>query len=167
MKLNNIYKLAIFSSLLTASTVSCVKKPLKEIQTTYLPEKAMIKLDSISKESQKVLQDTSYHFYGYDTLELNINELKTEPEKIVKKLDKKAKQNTPRSVVRTYTVMEPMFFNNKMKLYPKIKHDYEPNFIKQKAIIKDIKLFTKDSTDFYVPVEYYGIPNQKVLNKNK
>ena len=161
MKLNNIYKLAIFSSLLTASTASCVKKPLKEIQTTYLPEKAMIKLDSISKESQKVLLDTSYHFYGYDTLELNINELKTEPKTIVEKLDRKAKQNTPS------TVMKPMFFNNKMKLYPKIKHDYEPNFINQKVIIKDIKLFTRDSTDFYVPVEYYGIPNQKVLNKNK
>lgn len=45
---------------------------------------------------------------------------------------------------------------------PKTKYVYAGEHINHKAVIKDPKIFTTDSTDMYIPVEYYGQINPKV-----
>ena len=67
-------------------------------------------------------------------------------------------------VVDKYTALEPLYPwkpASPMRV-PKTKYVYAGEHINHKAVIKDPKIFTTDSTDMYIPVEYYGQINPKV-----
>lgn len=109
------------------------------------------------------MNDTTYHFYGRDTLKLNKN-FADKTEKFLKEINKQAKSNDKQVVVDKYTALEPLYPwkpASPMRV-PKTKYVYAGEHINHKAVIKDSKIFTTDSTDMYIPVEYYGQINPKV-----
>ena len=84
---------------------------------------------------------------------------------IQKKMDKRAKEKDKSVVVGSHMVMVPIYTDKRTTLMPQWHNDYAKIHINQKAIVKDTKVFTTDSTDIYIPVEYYGQINPKTLKK--
>ena len=147
MKINKLTGYLAVSTLL-AACVSSTNKTFKPLPENLIPEQIEHKVDSLSKETKKIMNDTTYHFYGRDTLKLN----------------KQAKSNDKQVVVDKYTALEPLYPwkpASPMRV-PKTKYVYAGEHINHKAVIKDSKIFTTDSTDMYIPVEYYGQINPKV-----
>ena len=164
MKINNLKTLSL--SVLLASATACTHKSFKPMPQEYIPCGIKESVDSFSKESQNILKDTSYKCYGYDTVKITPKDVRSISD-FGKKLDSKAKEKDKSVITKSYTVMEPVFFNNKMHLYPQVKHKYEKEHMEQKGIIKDVTFLTTDSTDIYIPVEYYGKDNPNVKKKDK
>ena len=146
MKINKLTGYLAVSTLL-AACVSSTNKTFKPLPENLIPEQIEHKVDSLSKETKKIMNDTTYHFYGRDTLK-----------------HKQAKSNDKQVVVDKYTALEPLYPwkpASPMRV-PKTKYVYAGEHINHKAVIKDSKIFTTDSTDMYIPVEYYGQINPKV-----
>ena len=61
--------------------------------------------------------------------------------------------------------MMPIYNAKSTTYYPQVRYKYANEHVNQKAVVKDAKIFTTDSTDMYVPVEYYGQINPKTLKK--
>ncbi len=163
MRINNLSKIVGISAI-AATTTGCVRKPLKPMPQELISTEITHKMDSLSKETQKILNDTTYKFYGYDTLRIN-KDFAENPQYFQQKMASKAKNAD--KIVKTgqYTKLEPIFFNNKMMLYPKTHYIEEKEHTEHKAVITKPAILTTDSTDMYVPVEYYGKINPKVTKE--
>jgi len=164
MRISNSIKTAALSIMISGFS-ACERKPFKELPKKYVPELVQTKIDSLSKTSQRVLKDTTYKCFGKDTL-LFCKKSEPDCDMFVKEMNEHAKRKSGKSAVNSYTVLVPMYNGKRTMWIPQVRHDYEYNYLKQQTVIRDTKLFTTDSTDIYVPVEYYGIPNPK-LNKKK
>lgn len=162
MKINKLTGYLAVSTLL-AACVSSTNKTFKPLPENLIPEQIEHKVDSLSKETKEIMNDTTYHFYGRDTLKLNKN-FADKTEKFLKEINKQAKSNDKQVIVDKYTALEPLYPwkpASPMRV-PKTKYVYAGEHINHKAVIKDSKIFTTDSTDMYIPVEYYGQINPKV-----
>ena len=148
MKINKLTGYLAVSTLL-AACVSSTNKTFKPLPENLIPEQIEHKVDSLSKETKKIMNDTTYHFYGRDTLKLNKN-FADKTEKFLKEIN-----NTALEPLYPWKPASPM-------RVPKTKYVYAGEHINHKAVIKDPKIFTTDSTDMYIPVEYYGQINPKV-----
>ena len=162
MRINKITNCVLASALITAST-SCSKKPFKQMSKDRIPLMVERKIDSLAKQSKQILKDTTYKYFGKDTLRLSDTEASTK--QIQKKMDKRAKEKDKSVVVGSHMVMVPIYTDKRTTLMPQWHNDYAKIHINQKAIVKDTKVFTTDSTDIYIPVEYYGQINPKTLKK--
>lgn len=161
MRLGNLLKTGVLSAALSTSAVSCQKAPLREMPAKYVTETVANRLDSIASETQRVLADTNYKCFGYDTIELT-KEFFKNPAKFIKKMNNKAVQKTPSTCVGVYTTTIPVSTGKITVLTTQVHSIYEDDFLKPKAIIRSPKIFTRDSVDMYVPTEYWGKPNPKV-----
>lgn len=162
MRINKITNCVLASALITAST-SCSKKPFKQMSKDRIPPMVERKIDSLAKQSKEVLKDTTYKYFGKDTLRLSDTEASTK--QIQKKMDRIAKEKDKSVVVGSHLYMMPVCTGKSTTLIPQWRNDYAKSHINQKAIVKDAKVFTTDSTDIYIPVEYYGQINPETLNK--
>lgn len=165
MRTSNIIKTGILSGILSVSAVSCKKAPLKPINTVRKEYAA--KLDSLITEGKKITNDTTYHFFGRDTLEIGDAFVKN-TSKAVKDLDKTAKKHTPKFETgkSLHTEMIPKSGGG-FDMIPVIKPDYVPQYVNQKTVVTSDKVFTSDGKDMYIPVEYYGQNNPKAVKKKK
>lgn len=162
MRVGSIVKTGIVSGLMAIST-GCQKAPFKPMLS--VPKNVTQKVDSLIKESEKVTKDTSYIFYGNDTLELTDKFVKNTPE-FLQKLNKKAVKNTPK--VKTGQHLENQMIPKRgggFDIIPVMKTDYSPAYTNQKVVIKSPSIYTRDGKDMYVPVEYYGKNNPELTNK--
>ncbi len=161
MKINKLTGYLAATTILTACVPSA-NKTLKPLPENLIPERIEHKLDSLSKKTKEITNDTTYHFYGRDTLELNKN-FADKTEKFLKSINKQAESKNKRVVVSKYTDLEPLYPWKPASpiRVPKTKYIYANEHINHKAVIKEPKIFTTDSTDMYVPVEYYGQINPK------
>jgi len=167
MRVGNVFKTGIISGMMSFCTTSCKKAPYKAVQKSNIPTELVTKLDSLSQESKKILNDTTYRFFGYDTLEIN-NKLINKTEDFVRGLDKKAKKNTPKVKVGEHfeNLMIPKRGGG-FDIIPTMKTDYEPAFKDQKVVLKSDSLYTTDGKNLFVPAEYYGRKNPKAVPYKK
>lgn len=161
MRVNNLIKAGVLSAVLSTGAVSCQKAPLREMPAKYVSETVAKRLDSIASETQKVLADTNYKIFGHDTLELT-KEFFKNPSKFIKKMNGKASLKTPSTCVGSYTTTVPISTGKSTIISTQVHYLYEDDFLKPKTIISSPKIFTRDSVDMYVPIEYWGKPNPKV-----
>lgn len=162
--MNTFLKVGILSSVLSCGLSACQKAPLKEVPKEKLENVIVNRVDSFISESKKVLQNKEYQSYGKDTLKLT-QEFFQNPKEFFKELDKKAKSEVPRVVVRTYTVMVPSVVHKWRVVEPQTRHEYARKFVEPCALILSDKIYTRDSIDRYVPVEYFGVQNKKLMDK--
>ena len=69
--INNFVKFSTAAAVI-ATTSGCVKKPYREMPKDSIPQGVEQKVDSFSKCSQRILNDTTYKYYGKDTLRLRM-----------------------------------------------------------------------------------------------
>lgn len=162
MRINKITNCVLVTALITAST-SCSKKPFKPMPKDKISPIVERKIDSLTRQANEILKDTTYRYFGKDTLRLSDTQASTE--QLQKKMDKRAKEKDKSVVIGSHMVMVPIYNGKRTTLMPQWHNDYAKMHINQKAIIKDTKVFTTDSTDMYIPVEYYGQINPETLNK--
>ncbi len=159
MRIRNI----ILTSLIAGSqfaVTSCRKAPLQPMSEKYIQPVVTQKIDSIAKETQKILQNSKYQKFGEDTLELTKDFL-SNPKNFVDKMDKYAAVHTPEVCVGAYTEMIQVHNGNSITTLPQLKQIYADVYKNAKAVISSTKIFTRNNKDMYVPVEYYGIPKKK------
>lgn len=166
--INNFIKYTTAAAVI-AATGGCVKKPYREMPKDLIPNVVKQKVDSLKIESEKTLKDTTYKCYGKDTLHLSLMDGcgATNVKELQEQLNDIAKRSDKRFVESSYTYMMPISNGKTTTLYPQIGYNYADVHINQKAIVKDAKIFTTDSIDMYVPVEYYGQINPKYKKLNK
>ena len=162
MRINKITNCMLASALITASA-SCSKKPFKQMSKDKIPPIVERKIDSLAKQSEEILKDTTYKYFGKDTLCLSDTLASTR--KLQNKMNKIAKEKDESVVVGSHLYMTPVCTGKSTTLIPQWCNDYAQAHINQKARIKETKIFTTDFTDMYVPVEYYGQINPETLNK--
>lgn len=158
MRIRNI----ILTSLIAGSQIavtSCKKAPLRPMAEKSIQPVVTQKIDSIAKETQKILQNSKYQKFGEDTLELTKDFL-SNPKDFVDEINKSASLHIPEECVGSYTVMRQIYNGKSTITIPQIQHIYEDTYKNAKAVISSTKIFTRDNTDMYVPVEYYGIPKK-------
>ena len=159
--MNKFLKIGLLSSTLSLGLPSCQKAPLKEVATAQIPPIALNRVDSFISESKKVLLNTKYQTFKKDTVKIT-KDFYANPIEFFKNLNKEAKSETPRVVVRTYTVMVPSVVHKWRVVEPQTRHEYAKKFVEPRAVIQSNKFFTRDSVDLYVTVEYVGIPNPEL-----
>lgn len=165
IKINKISSCIAASALITAAS-SCGRKPLVEMPKDMVPSRLERTVDSLSKKSADILNDSSYKFYGRDTLLLSPETYKTMGQ-FENYLNKKAESNDESVIIGSYTAFIPVYNGKTTTLIPQVQHQYDNEHINHKAIVREGKIFTKDSTDMYLPVEYYGQINPKILSKDR
>ena len=162
MRINKIANCILASALMTATT-SCSKKPFKLMPKDKISPIIERKIDSLTRQTNEILKDTTYRYFGKDTLRLS--DIQASTKQLQKKMDKRAKEKDKSVVVGSHMVMVPIYTGKRTTLMPQWHNDYAKIHINQKAIVKDTKVFTTDSTDIYITVEYYGQINPKTLKK--
>lgn len=88
-------------------------------------------------------------------------------QRYLKDINQKALLNVPKSIVDKKRVLIPTRVGNTTVMRQHIKIIKEPNYIETKAVIPSNQILTKDSVAMYVPVEYYGKANPKILKNKK
>ena len=159
--MNTFLKVGILGSFLSCGLPACQKAPFKEVPKEKVENVIVNRVDSFISESKKVLQNDKYQIFEKDTIELT-KDFFNNPKEFFKNLNKEAKSETPRVVVRTYTVMVPSVVHKWRVVEPQTRHEYAKKFVEPRAVIQSNKFFTRDSVDLYVPVEYVGIPNPEL-----
>ena len=161
IKINKITNYVVTSALVT-STLSCSKKPYNLMPKHLIPHKIETCVNTLVKKSPKVLNDTTYKYYGKDTLEIKQNKYKT-AEELEKFLNKKAQENDKNVAIGTYTAMVPMYMGKNLTLVPQVRTEYAKAHVNHRGIVKSAKFYTTDSTKVYLPVEYYGQINPETI----
>ena len=159
MRIRNI----ILTSLIAGSqfaVTSCKKAPLRPMAENAIQPVVTQKIDSIAKETQKILQNSKYQKFGEDTLKLT-KDFFSNPKKFVDNMNKFAAVHSPEECVGAYTEMIQIHNGNSITTIPKLRQIYEDVYKNAKAVISSTKIFTRNNRDMYVPVEYYGIPKKK------
>ncbi len=158
---NNIKKsvntMLVASAILTGVAACTEKKPYVQMPKENVPEAVYNKLDSLSKESKKIINNPEYELYGKDTLELSKN-FARKTDKFVNKMNDKAKMADEETVVGSRVTIN--YYSPGPKY--QIEDIYDSNHTNHIGVIRAPKVLTTDSTDMYVPVEYYGMKNPNV-----
>ncbi len=157
MKIRSLF----MAGVLTMGVNSCKKAPYQEMSEKYIPQIVTERVDSIALESKKILKDSSYIKYANDTIELT-KDFFNKPAKFVKRLNNSAESNIPQTSTGSYTTMIPVVSGKTTIMVPQVHNIYEDNFLNTKTVINSTKIFTRDNSNMFVPVEYYGIPNPKL-----
>lgn len=163
MRISGIKYIKTFalSSLLIAGAPSCVNKPYVEMPRENVSENVKTTLDSLVDETSKIKSDTSYIFYGRDTL-LLWEDFDEKTDRYLKKINSESKSKAPQTVVDRKIVLIPTRVGNTTSMRQHVRVVKESDYIETKAVIPSNQIFTKDSVAMYVPVEYYGKSNPKV-----
>lgn len=157
MRVGKILRTVALGSLISLGASSC-RGPLKEVKAS---KDIITKVDSISETSKKVLKDTAYKCFRYDTLKLS-DDFKQNPNSLVSDMEKSAKINIPKTKVGTKLENKIFFSDDKMKIYPTLEPVYKDNFIDTKSVIRSSKMFSDNAKNLYVPVEIYGHKNPEI-----
>lgn len=161
MRVVSILKAGILGGLISASTVSCKKSPVQKFVKTEAPFDLSRRLDFIKSETSRVMRDKRYEFFAYDTIKVSddIKYLRS----YLSILNKQAQRYSPK--IKTGQHLETQMVPKSgggFDIVPVVRNEYTPRYIEAKTVIKSNEIFSKGDDEFYVPVEYYGIPNPKL-----
>ncbi len=153
---------AVTLAAMMAMTVSACKKPvnLVPVSKDYIQPRTTAILDSLANEGKKITENTDYIYLGSDTLELN-KDFSKNPAKFLNKASMIVRDKFDDKVCTKK--------DNYIPGYPdcvstKRYSEFKDMYIDKTTIIPNAKTYTKDSTDIYVPVEYYGRVNPEIQN---
>ena len=151
-------KIGIIGGLAYLASLLCGKesKPYCEIDTKYVPQVIIDGVNAIYSKPSNLLADTTYHLFGYDTIQVSTKDMNN-LNKFSEKMDRVAKIKSPKIAVGTETFKTPYGFY--------FKTVYKDKFINQKTLLSSNKIYTKDSTDYYVPVKFFGQYNSNLKKK--
>jgi len=152
-------KIIMISAL--AGLTSCQKAAFHEMPAKNIAPVVTERIDSFARESQKILKNPEYKKFKNDTLQLT-EEFFRNPSKFFKRLNKSSKANIPDTCTKTTTILRPVYIGKTMHMQPIIEKHYEPLYKDSKAVINSNKIFTTDSVNMFVPVEYWGIRNKNL-----
>lgn len=151
---------ALTMAAMMAATVSGCKRPANFVPMSreYVQPKTTAIIDSLVKEGKKISQNPDYVYLGNDTLELN-KDFSKNPAKFFENtsLILQNKFNDRLCTNKYYHICSDpdgatiIHYNNTAEVY-----------IDKTTIIPKSEMYTTDSTDIYVPVEYYGKINPEV-----
>ena len=156
MKIIRTLGIGLIGGLAAVCTTSC-KKDFKQAEKVGVLEK--MHLYSYNIRSECLLKDSAYICYGKDTIKMT-QDFVANPSKYVETLNELAVKKTPKKRVSTHIIMKtsPTSEGGSARV-PTIKNEYIYEYKDQIGVIKSDKLFTSGDEDLYVPVEYYGKPN--------
>ena len=150
---------AISIAALMAVSVSACKRPTNYVSMPKenVPQRTTAVLDSLVKEGEKISQNADYIYLGGDTLELNKDFLQN-PSKFMDIANMIARDNFNDKVCTQ---------ENGCTGYPECASSqrysgFKNVYIDKTAIIPNSEVLTTDSTNTYIPVEYYGRINPEV-----
>lgn len=166
MRIRNLLMIGLLASGGLAVT-SCKKAPFQEMTAKHIAPVVTERIDSIAQASKQILANKNYQKFAEDTLELT-KDFFNNPAKFIEKLNKHSVDNIPETCTGSYTTTQQVYNGSKLVgIIPVKHHIYTDNFINTKTVINSKKIFTRDGDDMFIPVEYYGIPNPKLQNKQK
>jgi hypothetical protein len=158
MRITRIINTGMIGGLIAAGVFSCKKAPYQEIQD--VPKYTSEKIDLIKYKTGKILKDSSYSFYGYDTVEIN-RDFYSNQHEFLKSLTKTAIEKTPKTQIGKHIKIQMIpKRGGGFDQIPTWEKDYKPNYKDQKVVVKSDKVYTTDGEDMYIPIEYYGRKNQ-------
>src|SRR5574344_138711 len=154
MKIKTIVQAVAIAGLSTLSTLSergplVVAKPNRTVKG---------KVDSIARESRKILKDRTYTKFRNDTIKLR-DDFRDNPNGLVQDMNKSAQKDIPKTQEGTELQMRPLVSKKSVSLYPTLVAVYKDNFVKTKAVIRSSKMFSDRAKNLYVPIEIYGHKN--------
>jgi len=162
MKIGKILKVGILGGLISLSSASCKKASSGYIPAQNIPQGIAKRVELIRWQTHRIVQDSSYKYYGKDTLEIT-EDIFNGTRAYLNKLNKIAEKKTPDIWTGAKLIRETIIENNgKRNEIQLLKDIYIPRYINQKAVIKSTDVFTHNGENIYVPVEFYGIPNPKL-----
>lgn len=166
MRIRNLLMIGLLASGGLAVT-SCKKAPFQEMTAKHIAPVVTERIDSIAQASQKILENKNYQKFGEDTVSIT-KDFFNNPAKFIENLNKHSADNIPETCIGSYTTTQQLYNGSKLAgIIPVKRYIYTDNFINTKTVINSKKIFTRDGDDMFIPVEYYGIPNPKLQNKQK
>lgn len=135
---------------------ACNKPNFRPTTNPYiLSEKTLPCLDSLAKESKKILSDTTYKYFADDTIRIP-SYLECIIPKFQQRIQESAKRTIPMKTLgttktETYYPMLRQFISGKRIIKVPLYND-------PKVVIDNSKYYTATGQDVYVPVKYYGKP---------
>jgi hypothetical protein len=160
LRINNIKTFAL-AAMLTTSVTAC-KKPvnLTPLAKQYVQPRTTAIIDSLIIEGKKVAENPDYVYLGADTLELN-NDFSKNPARFFEKTSLILKDKfTDKVCTKEYDYI----YSDPDGVGIKHYKEFMDMYIDKTAIISSPETYTTDTTDIYIPVEYYGKVNPKVQN---
>lgn len=164
MKIYNILKTSVLTTAVISGLNSCERKSYKLVPQENIQKNIRIKLDSFSRESKKILKNTSYEFYDSDMIKLD-STFETNTNKFINTLKNRAQKKNDKVIEYSRVMLTPLFYENKSEVHAVIRHKYTNKYLSPKVVLKKVQLYTTDNKDKYIQVEYFGIANPKVSNK--
>ena len=151
----------LFLTGLMSAMTACNKPNFRPTTNPYiLSEKTLPCLDSLAKESKKILSDTSYKHFANDTI-LIPSYLECIAPKFKQRIQETAKRAIPKKTIgitktETYYPTLRQFISEKVPQKAPLYED-------PKIVIDNSIYYTATGQDVYVPVKYYGKPiNQNI-----
>ena len=157
MRISGIVKTSLIA-FTVAGISACKKLPYKSVEA--IPLTVSSKLNLLHHKTQNIKRDTTYHFFGYDTLEIN-NKFYSNIREYIKEINESAVKNTPKTKVGKH--LERQMIPKRGGGFDQIfvwKNDYKPDYKEQKAVVVSDSVYTTNGSDYYIPVEYYGRKNK-------
>ena len=164
-KFNNYGALSL---LLSASIFSsCQKQKIyTPMPSEYVTSLVSHKVDSFVKSSEHIKNDKDYEFFATDTIELD-KDFTDNPQIFQKRILKRANKLNPKikkgekvsmTVVPIKGIGVPI---GDMSMVQKIETVYEKKYRNTEVVVASNQILTTDSTDMYLPVQYYGKKDNK------
>ena len=112
-------------------------------------------MDSLAKESKKILSDTTYKYFADDTIRIP-SYLECIIPEFQQRIQESAKRTIPMKTVgttktETYYPMLHQYISGKRIIKAHLYND-------PKVVIDNSKYYNVTGQDVYVPVKYYGKP---------
>lgn len=154
----------VMAGTVALSTASCKREPIHRI-SDVAKHPIIERVDSFTKSSLNDVDTTIADRIKTDTLEIS-NKLLNDKKELVDYLDKNARKSNYNVVVDTRPVYSfGMRYDGKMGYRLRMESVVEPRYISSEmAGVMQNKVYTnKSETKYFVPVNYYGVVNQKSI----
>lgn len=172
MRILKNLRTAITATMLALSTSSCMQKAGGYVD---MPENLMEPavrevVDRVVAKTRTSIPDSTYKCFHKDTLYFHKDLIKKNGEAyMLDRLHDKAVQAVDSTTHETIPVVVPkkkkIGKEGKQVIVDLVEKNIpirSANHLDPQAVIASDKILTRDSVNFYLPVEYYGIPNSEL-----
>lgn len=142
------------SAFLMLSSIGCKKNApvYKLLPSDYVAPKVIKNIESIRNKTVSVINNPDYVLLGRDTVVLN-KDFHLHPEKFLEEQNKKLADKFVDEVKGEWKSNYIATPDGDAYVY---SPDYYRKYVDKTTVINSDKIYTTDSIDMFVPVEYYG-----------
>ena len=151
----NIFKTGICAAMMAATVVGCAPKRQKLVPMPkeYVSQKLVQSVNSLYKEGTAVKYNTKNVLLDRDTVKLD-RDFVRDPDSFYRSTNSFLSQNYNETICPEDEGFAGKGYFDTQNYYDK--------YINKQAIVSGKNLYTTDSIDVYVPVEYYGEINPEI-----